>query len=46
MMRAKRVEDLRRLHGLFGRVDALDAVRTAFNSFIKCTGASQLLMNE
>jgi len=38
MMRAKRVEDLRRLHGLFGRVDALDAVRTAFNSFIKCTG--------
>jgi len=38
MMRTKRVDDLRRLHRLLDRVDALDAVRTAFNTFIKCSG--------
>eukprot|EP00656_Telonema_subtile_P012952 TRINITY_DN16557_c0_g2_i1.p1 TRINITY_DN16557_c0_g2~~TRINITY_DN16557_c0_g2_i1.p1 ORF type:complete len:536 (+),score=106.85 TRINITY_DN16557_c0_g2_i1:153-1760(+) len=38
LMKASRIDDLRRLHMLYDRVDALEAMQSAFNAYVKCTG--------
>lgn len=46
LMKGSRIDDLRRLHMLYDRVDALEAIQSAFTTYIKCTGMQIVAEND